>query len=126
MSGPPSARQRNAISMAFRCRADGGPTLNAGLVALWFYWGYGPVLLRNRIFCDFTGGVRTPSPPTPCAFAHIIAVNLSVCIVRLSIKQGPTKKNYGRPEQINVTAYDESFFMNRRILKKEIIYNRTK
>ena len=24
-------------SMAFCCRADGGPTLNAGLVALWFY-----------------------------------------------------------------------------------------
>ena len=29
-----SARQRNAIEMAFRCRADDGPTLNAGLVAL--------------------------------------------------------------------------------------------
>ena len=31
---PSSARQRNAISMAFRWRADDGPTLNAGLVAL--------------------------------------------------------------------------------------------
>ena len=29
-----SARQRNAIEMAFRWRADDGPTLNAGLVAL--------------------------------------------------------------------------------------------
>ena len=29
-----SARQRNVILMAFRWRADGGPTLNAGLVAL--------------------------------------------------------------------------------------------
>ena len=28
-SGPPSTRQRNAISMAFRWRVDGGPTLNA-------------------------------------------------------------------------------------------------
>ena len=31
---PSSARQRNAIKMAFRWRADDGPTLNAGLVAL--------------------------------------------------------------------------------------------
>ena len=33
-SGPSSARQRNAIIMAFRWRADDGPTLNAGLLAL--------------------------------------------------------------------------------------------
>ena len=32
--GPSSARQRNTIKMAFRWRADDGPTLNAGLVAL--------------------------------------------------------------------------------------------
>ena len=32
--GPISARQRNAIEMAFPWRADNGPTLNAGLVAL--------------------------------------------------------------------------------------------
>ena len=34
INGPPSARQRNAIHMASRWRADDGPTLNAGLVAL--------------------------------------------------------------------------------------------
>ena len=34
ISGPSSARQRNAIKMAFHWRADDGPTLNAGLVAL--------------------------------------------------------------------------------------------
>ena len=34
IGGPSSARQRNAIEVAFRWRADGGPTLNAGLVAL--------------------------------------------------------------------------------------------
>ena len=34
ISGPSSAHQRNAIKMAFRWRADDGPTLNAGLVAL--------------------------------------------------------------------------------------------
>ena len=52
--------------MAFRWRADGGPTLNPGLVALWFYRGSGPVLLRNPIFCDFSwGGGSGPLPPPP-------------------------------------------------------------
>ena len=32
--GQSSARQRNAIQMALQWRADDGPTLNAGLVAL--------------------------------------------------------------------------------------------
>ena len=34
ISGPSSTRQRNAILMAFRWRADDDPILNAGLVAL--------------------------------------------------------------------------------------------
>ena len=34
ISVPASARQRNAIRMAFRWRADDVPSLNAGLVAL--------------------------------------------------------------------------------------------
>ena len=34
ISGPSLACQGNAISMAFCWRADDGPTLNAGLVAL--------------------------------------------------------------------------------------------
>ena len=34
ISRPLSARQRNAIEMAFLWHADNGPTLNAGLVAL--------------------------------------------------------------------------------------------
>ena len=38
ISGPSSARQRNAIYMAFRWRADDNPTLNAG----WLH-------------CDFSG-----------------------------------------------------------------------
>ena len=50
ISGPSSARQQKVISMAFCWRADDGPTLNAGLVALWFYRGSGSVLLRNPIF----------------------------------------------------------------------------
>ena len=39
ISGPSSARQRSAIYMAFRWRADDGPTLKAVLVALWFCSG---------------------------------------------------------------------------------------
>ena len=35
-SVPSSARQRNAIEMTFRWRADNGPPLSAGLVALLF------------------------------------------------------------------------------------------
>ena len=34
ISGPSSARQRSAVYMAFRWRADDGPTLKAVLVAL--------------------------------------------------------------------------------------------
>ena len=34
ISGPSSARQRKANDMTFLWRADDGPTLNAGLVAL--------------------------------------------------------------------------------------------
>ena len=33
-SGPSSARQRNAIKMAFRWQPDDNQTLNAGLIAL--------------------------------------------------------------------------------------------
>ena len=35
-SGPPLARQRNAIEIAFHWRVDDGPTLNASLIALCF------------------------------------------------------------------------------------------
>ena len=35
---------------AFRMQADDGPTFNAGLEALWFFRGSGPVLLRKPIF----------------------------------------------------------------------------
>ena len=35
--------------MALRWRADDGPTLNADLVALWYFRGSGSVLLRNPI-----------------------------------------------------------------------------
>ena len=58
--------------MAFRWRADDGPTLNAGLVhvALLFFNGSGPVLLNKPyIFCNFSGGSGPPAP-TPSESAH--------------------------------------------------------
>ena len=55
--------------LAFRWCADGGPTLNAGLVALWIFRGSGPVLLRNPIFLWFQGG-PDPLPPLPAGSAH--------------------------------------------------------
>ena len=63
IGGPTSARQRNA----FRWRADNGPTLNARLVACDFSGDLDQSLLRNHIFVDFKGGVRTPCPPTGSA-----------------------------------------------------------
>ena len=52
LSGPSSARQRNAIN------ANECPTLNAGFAAAIFS-GSGHVLLENPIFCDFSRGVWT-------------------------------------------------------------------
>ena len=66
-SGPSSAHQRNAIKMAFGWRADGDPALNAGLVALWFSRGSGPVLLRNPIASWFSRGIRTFAPSSGSA-----------------------------------------------------------
>ena len=62
-SGPSLARQRNAITMAFRWRADDGPTLNAGRAA-----GIRTNFAKKPyIFCDFRGGgsgpLRSPLDP---------------------------------------------------------------
>ena len=50
ISGPSTGRQRNAIQMAFRWRADGGPTLMLACKLCGFYRGSGLILLRNPIF----------------------------------------------------------------------------
>ena len=63
--GPSSARQRTAIQMAFRWRANDGPLLNAGLVALWFFRVSRPVLLRNTIFLWFFWGGGGPDTLPP-------------------------------------------------------------
>ena len=65
LSRPSSALQRNTIWMELRWCADVGPTWNAGLVALWFFRGSRPVLLRNPIFLWFFRGVGTICPPPP-------------------------------------------------------------
>ena len=58
-----------ASETPFKWRFAGGPlmapTLNAGLVALWFFRGSGQVLLRNPIFCDLSWGGGGSGPPPP-------------------------------------------------------------
>ena len=63
ISGPSSARQRNAIEMAFSWRAEDGLAMNAGSVALWICGQSRPVLLRNSLFLWFFQGWTTSPPP---------------------------------------------------------------
>ena len=49
--------------MAFRWRADNGPTLNAVLVAFLCFMVSGPALLRNPIFVILQGASGPPDPP---------------------------------------------------------------
>ena len=55
--------KRNETPLPFRWRANDGPTLNDGLVALWSPRGSRPVMIRNPIAFWFSRGVRTPAPP---------------------------------------------------------------
>ena len=57
--------------MAFCWRDDGGPSLNADLVALWFYIGSRPVLLKYPIFLLFLG-VGGPDPLPLSGSAHAV------------------------------------------------------
>ena len=57
--------------MAFRWRADCGPTLNAGSLAWWNYRGSGPVLLRNPLFLGFFRGGADPLSPSGSALAKL-------------------------------------------------------
>ena len=50
--------------MAFCWRADDDQTLNAGLVALWFFRGFGPVITKEPyIFFIFQVGQDSLSSP---------------------------------------------------------------
>ena len=94
-SGPSSTRQRNAIemalSMALSWRVDNGPLLNAGLVALWIFRGFGSRLLGNPIFCDFSGGSDPLSPlldpPMNChtftamGLGHMFSHSVNFCFL---------------------------------------------
>ena len=51
--------------------SDGGPILNAGLVALWFISKSGPVLLENLyVFVIFQGGGTGPLSPLDPLHQH--------------------------------------------------------
>ena len=69
-SGPSFACQQNAMSIAFRWQADGGQTLNAGLVAVLFQGIRTSIAKEPCSFAIYPGeGVRTPCPP-PSGSAH--------------------------------------------------------
>ena len=67
-NGPSSARQRNAIEMAFRWRTDDGPTLTAGLV----FDGIRTSISRKPCICVifFLGG--HPDPLSPSGSTHAL------------------------------------------------------
>ena len=103
LSGPSSTRQRNAIEMAFRWRADDGPTLNAGLVASRFFRGSGPKLLRTLYFCNFPGGGGPPAPPPPPLDPHMYEPSQKkLCRVTLKTAWSSTHDNWTL-EQLNTS-----------------------
>ena len=66
-----AGQHRSASERPFR-RDDDGPTLNAGLVALHFFRGSIPVLLRNPIFfLIFRGGGGGADPLSPPLDPHM-------------------------------------------------------
>ena len=83
--------------MAFRWRADGGQTLNAGLVALWYYRGSGPVLVRNPIFLLFFRGGGGSGPPVPPLDPHMSINNL------LEIQSMPLSDLYWATVSLKIT-----------------------
>ena len=69
--------------MAFCWRADDGPTLNVGLVALRFSRGSGPVLFRNPkvlLFSRGGGGVGGSGPPVASLDLRMPKVERLICI----------------------------------------------
>ena len=59
-------KQQAIVGQTAKLHLNDGPTLNAGLVALWIFRESGPVLLRNPSFCDFFRGERGgPDPYAP-------------------------------------------------------------
>ena len=73
--------------MVFRWWANGGPTLNAGLIALWFYNGSKPELLKPFIFVIFQEGC--PEPLSPSLDPRMWAAYLSVPFVLYLVLTAP-------------------------------------
>ena len=66
--------------MAFRWCADYGPTLNAGLVVLWFYSDPDQYYATKTklYFCDFSGGGGGSGPLVPTSgSAHVFQMKSS-------------------------------------------------
>ena len=80
--------------MAFRWRADDGPILNAGLVALKLSRGSGPILLKILYFCDFPGGGGgPPCPPSGSAHDAMVLCSLTFHTRSLNPKSVHRDKN---------------------------------
>ena len=97
-SGPSSALQSNVISMAFRPRTHDGPTLNAGLVALWFFMRSEPVLIKRHCIFVLLSRVSGPHAPTPHS-VHVLALDWKWSI-HLRQMELPTLINRTSPFQI--------------------------
>ena len=76
INGPSSVRQRNAIGMAFRWRADDGTTLNAGLVALRIFFKEIRTSITKKpyIFLFIQRG-----PPSESAHEHVQVLTCWSC-----------------------------------------------
>ena len=59
------------IGLSAKRHLNDGPTLNSGMLALWFLRGSRPVLKRNPIFfVNFKGGPDPLPPPPPSGSTH--------------------------------------------------------
>ena len=92
-------------------RADNGPTLNAGLVALWFFRRSGPVLLRNPIFLWFFRGVWTPCPPSGSAHDNQGSVLKVLCQTCGNIGD-ITSKKYAEEKRKNKSWLSETILLS--------------
>ena len=97
--------------MAFRWRADDGPTLNAGLVALCFFRGSGPLsclLLRNPIFfCVFFfgggGGLFPPLDQRMYSVITIITISKGLTRVVQQVKNNFPLNNIPVQKRIHIS-----------------------
>ena len=84
--------------MAFRWRADDGPTLNAGLAAFVIFQGIRTSIAKKPYVCYFSGG-RDPLPPPPLdPHMQIIIILASFKLACAPIeKNNNTKTHFGLP-----------------------------